>query len=80
MTFYDGHKCQKRHILTFMTVIKCHYRTPKYVDMGIKLIILYHQFRNKNYNEIPCNPKIEIRILLLPSSAQAQALTGLSWL
>ena len=41
MTFYDGHKCQKRHNLTFMTVIKCHYRTPKYADMGIKLTVFF---------------------------------------
>ena len=64
MTFDDGHKCQTRHNLTFMTVIKCHYGTLKYVDMGIKLTIFFSTIqkkelqhnnmypKNKNYNFI----------------------------
>ena len=57
MTFYDGHKCQKRHILTFMTVIKCHYVTPKYVDMGIKLTVFFPPIQKKDFQRNTMQPK-----------------------
>ena len=57
VTFHDGHKCQKRHILTFMTVIKCHYVTPKYVDMGIKLTVFFSPIQEKELQRNTMQPK-----------------------
>ena len=57
MTFYDGHKCQKRHNLTFMVVIKCHYRTPKYADMGIKLTVFFSPIQKKELQRNTMQPK-----------------------
>ena len=57
MTFYDRHKCQNMSFLTFMTVMKCHYVTPKYVDMGIKLTVFFSPIQKKEFQRNTMQPK-----------------------
>ena len=42
-----------------MTVIKCHYRTPKYVDMGIKLTVFSSSIQKKELQRNTMQPKNE---------------------
>ena len=68
MTFYDSHKCQKRHILTFMTVIKCHNVTPKYVDMGIKLTVFFSPIQKKELQRNTMQPKYKNQNLIFSAN------------
>ena len=57
MTFYDSHKCQNMTFLKVMTVNKCHYVTPKYVDMGIKLTVFFSPIQEKELQRNTMQPE-----------------------
>ena len=52
-----GHKCQNMTFLTFMTVIKCDYVTPKYVDMASKLTVFFSPIQEKELQRNTMQPK-----------------------
>ena len=57
MAFYDRHKCQNMTFTAFMTVIKCHYVTPKYVNMGIELTTFFSKIKKKELRRNTMQPK-----------------------